>query len=544
MGDEQRATDNGLSSMPQLKLENSLVDDRYEVRERLSLGSYAEIFVARDRQANAQEVVIKALNTNLQGTPESDLEKTLIENFQNEAVALDAVRHPHVILRLGHGTAADLNGVPFHYLVLEYLPGGDLLRLCKGCPGSALDLQQALFYYKQTCEALAYAHSRGVIHRDLKPNNFLLSRDHSLLKVADFGVAKMTGEENAEITRVGADIYAPPEHHPDESRGHIGRLTAAADIYSLAKSFYTIVGGRPPSQFIRRPITSLPDTIKAQPWAESLLTVLNRATVEKPADRYATVIEFWSELANVAAQTQSAARVITVEDDATRVRAKDAKVELKVAPTNIPASPEQPEFASLLAGATTNLSNSTPTSLPQTPIAEKRKIVVNFNPSEPEPAPVAKPGPTLPPVTPRRKPAPAPEPDLPLESFMAPMWRRVAVAILALLFLATLVSVYRYARERRTASPPTNPPTNPLGKIFGEQLEVIADGLTVRSGPGANFEKLGEITQNSKHKVLSRNPNGWVQIEVSEWSSRFPAGTQKQGWVNGNTKFVTITSRF
>ena len=248
--------------MPQLKLENSLVDERYEVREQLSLGSYAEIFVARDRHANGQEIVIKALNTHLQGTPESDLEKTLIENFQNEAVALDAVRHPHVILRLGHGTAADLNGVPFHYLVLEYMPGGDLLRLCKGSPGSAVDLQKALFYYKQVCEALAYAHSKGVIHRDLKPNNFLLSRDHSLLKVADFGVAKITGEGNAEITRVGADIYAPPEHHPDESRGHVGRLTAAADIYSLAKSFYTVLSGRPPSQFIRRPITSLPDTIQ------------------------------------------------------------------------------------------------------------------------------------------------------------------------------------------------------------------------------------------------------------------------------------------
>ncbi|MFN7928375.1 MAG: protein kinase [Blastocatellia bacterium] len=520
--------------MPQLKLENSLVDDRYEVRERLSLGSYAEIFVARDRQANELEVVIKALNTNLQGTPESDLEKTLIENFQNEAMALDAVRHPHVILRLGHGTAADLNSVPFHYLVLEYLPGGDLLRLCKGQPGSALELQKALFYYKQVCEALAYAHSKGVIHRDLKPNNFLLSRDHSLLKVADFGVAKMSGEENAEITRVGADIYAPPEHHPDESRGHIGRLTAAADIYSLAKSFYTIVGGRPPSQFIRRPITSLPDTIQAQPWSASLLSVLNRATVEKPAERYATVIEFWSELANVAAQMP--ARVVTVEEDATRVRSKEAKVELKVAPTNIPASPDQPEFTSLLPEAATNLPNSTPP-----PVAEKRKIVVNFDP--PPAAPVITPKSAPPPVAPRRRSAVAPEPDIPLESFMAPMWRRVAVALLAILFLATLVSVYRYARERRTASANTSSPANPIDKIFGEQLEVIADGLTVRGGPGASFEKLGEITQNSKHRVISKNPNGWVQIQVSEWSSRYPASAQKEGWVNGNPKFVNITRR-
>jgi serine/threonine protein kinase len=534
--------------MPQLKLENSLVDERYEVRERLSLGSYAEIFVARDRRANGQEVVIKALNTHLQGTPEADLEKTLIENFQNEAIALDAVRHPHIILRLGHGTAADLSGVPFHYLVLEYLPGGDLLKLCKACPGNALDLQRALFFFKQVCEGLAYAHSKGVIHRDLKPNNFLLSRDHSMLKVADFGVAKITNEENAEITRVGADIYAPPEHHPDESRGHVGRLTASADIYSLAKSFYTLVGGRAPSQFNRRQITSLPDSLSQQPWAGSLLRVLQRATAEKPSDRYATVIEFWSELANVTTQTQSAASFVMTEDDATRVRPKEPakelpkelKEELKVAPTNMPAKPAQPEFASLLDATPANITTSTPTSFPA--VQERRKIVVNFDPPKPEPPAASN---HTPPPKPPAKPPAQTNQNMAMESFMAPMWRRVAVAVLAVLFLATLVSVYRYAREKRTNTTTSNMPGKPAPatKFFGEQLEVIADGLTVRSGPGTSFEKLGEITQNSKHKVLSRNANGWVQIEVSEWSPRYPAGTQKQGWVNGNAKFVNITAR-
>ena len=528
--------------MPQLKLENSLVDDRYEVRERLSLGSYAEIFVARDRQANGQEVVIKALNTHLQGTPEADLEKTLIENFQNEAVALDAVRHPHVILRLGHGTAADLNGVPFHYLVLEYLPGGDLLKVCKTHPGNALDLQGALFYFKQACEGLAYAHSKGVIHRDLKPNNFLLSRDHSILKVADFGVAKIANEENAEITRVGADLYAPPEHHPDESRGHIGRLTASADIYSLAKSFYTLISGRAPSPFNRRPITSLPDSLCQQPWAGSLLRVLQRATADSPQNRYATVIEFWSELANVATQVKPAASLAVIEDDATRVRTKEVKDELKVVPSSMPAKPEQPEFTSLLDASTANITTSTPTSFPA--VADRRKIVVNFEPTKPE-AKVASPT-AQPSKTPASQSPPSPVQsitDLSMESFMAPMWRRVAVAVLAVLFLATLVSVYRYAREKRTNASTVNNPGNTSPKFFGEQLEVIADGLTVRSGPGASFEKLGEITQNSKHKVLSKNVNGWVQIEVSEWSPRYPTGTQKQGWVNGNAKFVNITSR-
>ena len=288
--------------MPELKLENSLVDERYEVVERLNRGSFAEIFVARDREADRKEVVLKALNTSLQGTPDADLERTLIENFQNEAVALDAVRHPHVILRWGHGAAADLRGTPFYYLSLEYMPGGDLLKLCRSRLGAALPLDEALFFFKQACEALAYAHDKGIIHRDLKPNNLLLSADHRTLKIADFGVAKMaTGEDN-EITRVGADIYAPPEHHPGEAYGEVtrSRLTASADIYSLAKSFYTVVCGRPPSQFTCDPITCLPEDSIDEPVRRRLLEVLRRATDDNPAARYASVIEFWSDLAQVA----------------------------------------------------------------------------------------------------------------------------------------------------------------------------------------------------------------------------------------------------
>src|SRR5438552_976655 len=102
--------------MSELRLERSLVSGRYQIIERIGSGSFAEIFSAFDHQSNGQKVVIKALNPSLQGTPDADLERTLIENFQNEAIALNAVRHPHVVLRLGYGTAADWRNVPFYYL--------------------------------------------------------------------------------------------------------------------------------------------------------------------------------------------------------------------------------------------------------------------------------------------------------------------------------------------------------------------------------------------------------------------------------------------
>src|SRR6476620_723705 len=193
--------------MRELSLKNCLLDKRYDIADQLGRGSYAEIFVARDVLASTKSphsmVVIKALNVFLQNDLDADLERTLVENFQNEAIALDRVRHPNIISRLGHGTAKDLQGMVFHYLVLEYLSGGDL---AKSCPKQGFPLEQALDYLEQVCAGLAHAHKCGVIHRDIKPQNLLLTRDRKTVKIADFGVARLT-QNDAPITRVGTNMY-------------------------------------------------------------------------------------------------------------------------------------------------------------------------------------------------------------------------------------------------------------------------------------------------------------------------------------------------
>jgi len=302
--------------VPELRLENSVVDERYVVERCLGRGSYAEIFLAYDQRFEDRVVIIKALNTSLQGTPDPELEQTLVENFQNEAIALDRVRHPHIIQRLGHGTAADLEGVPFHYLVLEYMPGGDLWALCRSRP---MALDDALFYFQQVAEALAYAHAARVIHRDIKPNNLLLSADHRVLKVADFGVAKMTHDEASEITRVGTNIYAPPEHHPDvRIEDQNEKLTPSADVYSLAKTIYTALTGRAPRQFSREPITNLPAELSSESWSGSLLEILSKATATRVADRYQTVEEFWTKFVGV----RSGEGDQDSDDEATIVKAR------------------------------------------------------------------------------------------------------------------------------------------------------------------------------------------------------------------------------
>jgi serine/threonine protein kinase len=551
--------------MPELKLEHSLVDGRYEVNERLSRGSYAEIFVAYDRQAGRVPVVIKALNTSLQGTPDPDLERTLVENFQNEAIALDAVRHPHVILRMGHGTAADLRGVPFHYLVLEYMPGGDLLELCRHRPSKALPLDEALFYFHQACEALSYAHSKGIIHRDLKPNNFLLSADKRTLKIADFGVAKIATGETAEITRVGADVYAPPEHNPNEETAESHHLTESADVYSLAKSFYTVVCGRAPNQFRCDPIQSLPEPMMQEPWAKALRDVLCHATEDEPNARYATVGEFWHELAQVAVLAP-AIKAEGLPDEETIVKPR-----LSVQNIALPRTPVSPDFDP--TPATSQLQETVATAMPvetrtaAEPMPEATngesqreglnhvnhveappfirhaerpgKIFIELQPQQVTPIATA---PATQPPPQQRSPRPAekrPQARPPAKPYVPPagskfsekIRRRIFIMFLVAAFAGLLVSVYNTFRTGTFGTP--------------REIEVLTDQLNVRPGPSTGFTEIGTIAKGTHHRVITQNEQGWMQIEVSQWMT-LKSGTYadvRQGWVNGNAEYVKVVSR-
>jgi serine/threonine protein kinase len=535
--------------MPELKLENSLVDGRFEVRDRLSRGSYAEIFVARDREARGREVVIKALNTSLQGTPDADLERTLVENFQNEAIALDTVRHPNVILRWGHGTAADLLSVPFHYLVLEYMPGGDLLRLCRERPGNALTLEEALYYFKQACEALAFAHSRGIIHRDLKPNNFLLTADRRILKIADFGVAKIAGGEDTEITRVGADIYAPPEHNPNEESGKSDSLTVSADIYSLAKSFYTVVCGRAPGQYICDPIAVLTDELMKKAWGVPLTEILCRATDDEPARRQATVIEFWNDLAQIGAVAEDQSTVAATEEETI------VKPRLKIAPGEMPNRPLQPDFEIALASPGSHASFSTAKPMATGPAGDagrnekiepdrlgRRQSKFFVELQEPKQSiqeqerstPVAVNAEARPSNTPAAKKTE----DKRIitvrsvaENFSENLRRRLFIFMLSLAFLGSLVSIYNFGFKGGASGPP-------------REIEVIAEGLNVRFGLTKSQESiLGYVAKGSRHKVLAVKDK-WIQIEVSKWERyEAPGAQQNVGWVYGDPDLVRVVSR-
>lgn len=277
--------------MYNLNLENALVGTRYRIRRRLRCGSFTELFLGFDEVAH-QVVILKALNVALKGTLDDEFEQKLIAYFHNEAEVLGRLQHPHIIKRLGQGTAVDGNGRAFEYLVLEYMPGGDLMTLCRQHP---LPLARALQYCRQVCLGLAYAHHHGIIHRDIKPQNLLLDAERRRVKISDFGIAKVLRGDDDEITRgIGTESYAPPECFGYQDNDP--PLTPAADVYGLAKTLYVMVTGESPREFFQRPITSFPKSILAQPWAAELLPVLTKATQHEPEQRYRTVDAFWRDL--------------------------------------------------------------------------------------------------------------------------------------------------------------------------------------------------------------------------------------------------------
>lgn len=517
--------------MSELKLQQCRLDGRYDVLECLGRGSYAEVYVARDL-ANAagapQTIVIKALNTSLQGVPDAELERTLIENFRNEALALDRVRHPHIISRLGHGTAIDLQNRPFHYLVLEYLPGGDLQALCHRHP---LTLERALFYFEQIAAGLQHAHEHGVIHRDIKPQNLLLTADQKVLKIADFGVAKIEAAEGA-ITRVGTDVYAAPEHHPlmhtgpldaDKITRQTMHLTPAADVYSLAKTTYMLLTGEAPRRFSQRPITELPASIGSATWASFVLRTLTRATQTDPAQRHQSVREFRDELHDALMPgTQLLTRqrhdedinitseMLPVDEHGAAVDQANAKL-----PTT---APPPPSFASSSAGLT-------PSARPRIviPVPLDTPLARSFHQTHEKH-----------PVSPLAHDSLTPEPKIltPPAKLPSRARRWLVALLLILVFAMMLFATHNYVsnlRNRHNSS--SSSAANDNISVVGREFIALTD-INLRSGPNRSNPKVGVADRGARVRVLRVN-GLWYEVEILERQRpKNEPDEVDQGWLN------------
>lgn len=495
--------------MKELSITNCRLDGRYDVQSLLGRGSYAEIYVAKDALASPQSphslVVIKALNVLMQNDLDADLERTLVENFQNEAIALDRVRHPNILSRLGHGSARDLHNTIFHYLVLEYLPGGDLAKVCRE---GGMSLTQALYYLEQVCAGLAHAHEHGVIHRDIKPQNLLLTADKKTVKIADFGVARLN-QSDSPITRVGTNIYAPPEHSPMMS-GNTGtltftELTPAADIYSLAKSAYVLITCESPRPFSNQPINELPEKFRREPWADEFLRIIEKATQNDARTRHQSVFDFWQELSQLKFLAEK-----EHEEIATQVSSRKPSLipQAHVTRGYTPLAPQQPRFNTsrdlrinphLSAKANTNLvvelknGNGKNFPAPQPEIKEKENLPVFEEYSKPKPK----------------------------RSFFV---RFATFVIVIAAFAGVLFATHYYLRGRGALPEMSNPFSTPTG--------IASNDVNLRSAGDADSQKIGLVPKNSRVRIVNSKDN-WYEIDIVEYGRPKETPTDADhGWVN------------
>ena len=519
--------------MSELKLQQSRLDGRYDIVDCLGRGSYAEIYVANDNAAvdgAPRTVVIKALNLYLQDDPDAELERTLVANFQNEAVALDRVRHPNVINRLGHGTAIDLDGTTFHYIVLEYLPGGDMFALTRT---RALPIQRALHYLEQVCSGLAHAHKCGVIHRDIKPQNLLLTADKEIVKIADFGVARLDATEGA-ITRVGTNIYSAPEHNPSMHTGQLNTtglrtprgdyLTPAADIYSLAKTTYTLIAGESPRRFAQHAITAWPDAVKDNFWANPVLRVLERATQSRPEDRYQTVEEFWDEIADAALPPTRPLQMVTAA--AAEPRRKPS-ADLSVEPEEefTEAAPPRPHFAIPdPRGMAYHPLETDSIKRPRivVPISDEARRLMELRAQQQL-------------QTERNRAVTRRERKSPNESVLPPSrTRRALVAAgLVLAFSGMLLATHKYVTTKW--NPLTTIPAAVSDTVVVGREGVTTTDLNLRPvASSSGNTPIGLAESGSKVRVLNADSNNnWVEVLVVEHARpKTDPYSSDRGWVN------------
>ena len=241
-----------------------------EILECLGRGGMGVVYKARQKTLN-RFAALKLL------APERVNDPKFAERFAREAQALAALNHPNIVTIYDFGQAGG-----FYYLLMEFVDGTNLRHLLQA---RKFTPEEALAIVPVLCDALQFAHERGIVHRDVKPENILLDRT-GRVKVADFGIAKMLGNghgetggetaspQNATQSVVGTPGYIAPEQESDPKR-----VDSRADIYSLGVVFYEMLTGEMPGKPIEPPSHKVHIDVR-------LDEIVLRALEKKPELRY------------------------------------------------------------------------------------------------------------------------------------------------------------------------------------------------------------------------------------------------------------------
>ena len=275
---------------------------RYRIVRRIGRGAMGVVYEAHD-EVMGRRVGLKVLMADLEGDPDT------LARFHREAKAAARLVHPNIITIFDAGEDKGRSFIAMQ--LLEGWPLADYLKRPEAAP-----LERKLDLMIQICEGLAAAHSQGVIHRDLKPNNLFVQTDGPL-KIYDFGVARLA-ESN--MTAVGTMIGTPDYMSPEQARG--SQVDARSDIFSTGSVFYSILSGRKPFHGSDLPAVlnqlqfAEPAALDASTVPAELAAVVQRAMAKRPEDRPQRIEELLDGLHRVRRHYLSETRRLAATVDA------------------------------------------------------------------------------------------------------------------------------------------------------------------------------------------------------------------------------------
>lgn len=268
---------------------------QYEIQRILGCGGMGAVYLARQISLN-RLVAIKVLPADLG----QDAELDFCERFRNEAQAMAQLSHPGIVAVHDFGQTS--NGLL--YIVMEYIEGTDVQQMV--AQQGRLHSAHAMAVTAHVCDALAYAHSRGIIHRDIKPSNIMVSND-GVVKVADFGLAKMSQEGRTGITQSGVTMGTLHFMAP-EALTLGAAVDQRADIYAVGVMLYQMLTGKLPQGLFEMPSLQVPGL---DPRYDGIIA---KALREDRAVRYQQASELRHDLDAIL--TQPVMKVEPSEEDA------------------------------------------------------------------------------------------------------------------------------------------------------------------------------------------------------------------------------------
>jgi eukaryotic-like serine/threonine-protein kinase len=274
-------------------LVGQVLGGKYKIIKRLGRGGMAEVYLAHQENLDRQ-VAIKLMHAFLLS------DEDFLNRFKREAKAMAALNHRHIVSVYDF----DTYGQDSYYLVMEYINGGTLKARLEqlAAAGERMPLERVVKLTTQMAEALAYAHKRGMVHRDIKPGNIMLDEETGKAILTDFGIVKMLGGQTVAHTMTGALIGTPAYMSPEQALGKPG--DARADIYSLGILLFQMTTGKLPfaadtplavvMKHVNDP-TPLPVNINPDT-PPGLQAVIIKAMAKQPEERYQSAAEMAAAL--------------------------------------------------------------------------------------------------------------------------------------------------------------------------------------------------------------------------------------------------------